>query len=588
MSTRATALEFEEAGKSLRDYVNVLRRRKRLMGISAAIVIAVVIVVTFAWPKTYRSESIILIEQQDIPSNLVQTTITSYAQQRIEKIKQRIMTIGNIMEIVDEYSLHTEKERERKTRTEIAQEFREAVTINLISSEVVDPRSGRPGLAVIAFSLAYYGDVPAKVQRVTNELTTLYLNENLKDRSEQTKSTTDFLEAEAAMLGDKLEKLDGDIAKFKEENRGALPELKQFNLSVVDRTEVQISDIQFQLKELEKRKIELEGSLEQMSPTAPVVLSTGRTVLGDSDRLKALQSELRDAEASYREDHPTVLQLRREVNALLAVIGESGKYKDELKRLRVARDELSELQSRYTDEHPEIASKIKVISDLEGSLANSLSRDSEEKADNPAYVVLKTRLQATEEDIRVNSQKVVDLENKIAEHEGYLAKTPQVEKEYQRLQRDYNNTYLKYQEIRAKQMSAELASNLETEQKGERFTLIQPPELPIEPVSPNRVAWILLGAVFAGLAGLASALLREAVDEGVYGVSDITNLTGEVPLVTIRYMRTADEAVQYNRKRVYIVAGLFFLGVIAVVFFHFFVKPLDVTWYILMRKLGIH
>ena len=236
MNNPATMLELEEESKSLRDYINILRRRKRAMAIAAASVLTVVVLAAFLWPATYRSESIILIEQQDIPSNLVQTTITSYAQQRIEEIKQRIMTIGNIMGIVDEFELYTKRERERKTRTEIAQEFRSAVSIRPISAEVVDPRSGRPSTAVIAFSLAFDGDVPGKVQKVTNELTTLYLDENLKERTAQTQSTTEFLTAEAKILSEQLEQLDADIAEFKEENKGALPELNQFNLSVVDRT----------------------------------------------------------------------------------------------------------------------------------------------------------------------------------------------------------------------------------------------------------------------------------------------------------------------------------------------------------------
>ncbi|RZV56861.1 MAG: sugar transporter, partial [Pseudomonadales bacterium] len=137
MNNPSTMLEFEEEGKSLRDYVNILRRRKRKIAITAAAVMTLVLLVTFLWPATYRSESVILIEQQDIPSELVRTTITSYAQQRIEEIKQRIMTISNIMGIVEKFELYSERELRRKTRTEIAQDFRKAVSIRPISAEVV-------------------------------------------------------------------------------------------------------------------------------------------------------------------------------------------------------------------------------------------------------------------------------------------------------------------------------------------------------------------------------------------------------------------------------------------------------------------
>lgn len=581
-------MEYDESSKSLGDYVNLFRRRKRLVGIVAAAVFAVIALITVFWPATYRSESIILIEQQDIPAELVQTTITSYAQQRIEEIRARIMTIGNIMDIVDEFELYDERELQRKTRTEIAEEFKEAVSIRPISAEVVDPRSGRPSSAVIAFSLAFDGGVPAKVQKVTSQITDLYLEENLKERTQQTKSTSDFLTAEAESLSRQLSELDAQIANFKEQNKGALPELNQFNLSVVDRTESTLNDLEFQLKELEKRKIDVETELIRLNPTAPVVLATGQTVLGDADRLKALQTQLRAAQATYRDDHPTVARLKREVDALLGAQVVTPEGKDTLKQLATERNKLAALQEKYTNEHPEIARSQKVIASLEKELQLAVANDSGEEADNPAYLVVQSRLAATNEDIRATEKKISESRIKLEKYEGYLSQAPQVEKEFQRLQRDYQNTYMKYQEIRSKQMSADLASNLESERKGERFTLIQPPELPIQPVSPNRVALILLGLILAGGAGIGAALLMEALDDALYGEADVLQVTGAAPLVMVGYMEDQGERSAHQRKR-YMLVGIAVAAVVLVLMlFHFFIKPLDVTWYILLRKLGIN
>jgi len=201
--------------------------------------------------------------------------------------------------------------------------------------------------------------------------------------------------------------------------------------------------------------------------------------------------------------------------------------------------------------------------------------------------VLKTRLDATNEDIRASKSKIEELRSKVERYENNLSRSPQVEKDYQRLLRDYQNTFAKYQEIRAKQMSAELAQNLESERKGERFTLIQPPELPVDPVSPNRVALIFLGFFLAIASGFGLTMIYEALDDGIYGTADIVEITGESPLVLVTYMETAEEAEVHNKKRIYIVLGLVLLGFLAMALFHFFVKPLDVTWYILLRKLGV-
>ncbi|MBT8149976.1 MAG: lipopolysaccharide biosynthesis protein, partial [Gammaproteobacteria bacterium] len=236
---------------------------------------------------------------------------------------------------------------------------------------------------------------------------------------------------------------------------------------------------------------------------------------------------------------------------------------------------------------PQIVQSKKIVEGLEQSLAAMVSDSAEESADNPAYLVLKTRLQATEADIRATRQQIIEAREKLEKYEGYLSQAPQVEKEFQRLGRDYQNTYAKYQEIRAKQMAAELAQNLESEQKGERFTLIQPPEIPVDPVSPNRVALILLGLILAGGAGVGVALLLEALDDGIYSVSEVVNLTGAVPLVTVGYMETREEAKKHNRKRVYYVLAALVAVAIFLALFHFLIKPLDVTWYILLRKLGI-
>ena len=381
--------------------------------------------------------------------------------------------------------------------------------------------------------------------------------------------------------------MDADIATFKEENNEALPELNQFNMNVVDRTEQQINELSYQIKELEKRKIQLEGDLTQLSPTAPVVLASGQAVLGDADRLKALQSQLRQAEATYSDDHPDIQRLRREVRAIFDSTGSQGQYEAITEQLRMQRDMLADLNGKYTDGHPEIIKARRIIAGLESDLARAIEDEAEVKPDNPAYLVLKTRLDATNEDIRASKSKIEELRVKVERYENNLSRSPQVEKAYQKLLRDYQNTYSKYQEIRAKQMSAELAQNLESERKGERFTLIQPPELPVDPVSPNRTGLILIGFVLAVGAGLGLAIVYEAVDDAVYGTAEIVEATGELPLVMVSYMETADEMVVHNKKRMYIVLGLILVGLLALVLFHNFIKPLDVTWYILLRKLGI-
>ena len=112
--------------------------------------------------------------------------------------------------------------------------------------------------------------------------------------------------------------------------------------------------------------------------------------------------------------------------------------------------------------------------------------------DNPAYIQLQTQLSATvNEQSGHAARRSHRLRAQMADYQRKIAMAPQTEKEYRELARDYTNAQAKYQEMRAKQMEAQLAQNLGADRKGERFTLIEPPLPPEEPVSPNRaIIWV--------------------------------------------------------------------------------------------------
>lgn len=581
--------EYEEdQPRSIGDYIAIAKRRRKPIVIVACLVLSVAVLAAFLWPPTYRSTAVILIEEQDVPQDLVRSTITSYAVQRIEEIRQRIMTIGNIMSIVERFKLYTEDELRRLTRTEISQDFRSAVMIQPINAEVIDPRSGRPTEAVIAFSLSFEGRKIDTVHKVANELVTLYLNENLRERTEQSTSTSEFLSAEAGALDGLLKDLEQQISVFKEEHQGSLPELNQFNLSIVDRSQRELLDITTRRQELERRKIELAADLAQLNPTSPQILPSGQAVLSDSDRLKALRSEYRQKTAIYRQSHPDLQRLQREIGLLEDTLGEGEADSDIAGELRTAREQLLQYRDRYTDNHPQVTRVKNMISQLEDRLLIERRAASEVIPDNPAYVLLSTQLQTIDSEIEALLQKQQSLRGKIEQHDNLLSRTPAVEKEYQALLRDYENARMKYREIKAKQMEAELARSLEQERKGERFTLIQPPEIPEDPVSPNRTLLLALGLALALALGAGSGVLLEMLDPRVYGEKNIVAATGVASMVLIPYMEDEKDSGAMRRRYLSYAGGATASALVAVTVFHNFVKPLDVAWFILLRKLGLH
>lgn len=577
----------EEQGASLLEYVNILRRRKKMMAIVFAVVMVLGLAIAFLWPAKYRSEAIILIQGQDIPSSLVQTTITSFAQQRIEQIKQRIMITSNIMDLVERFGLYTEKELERKPRTEIANEFKDAVSVEPISAEVTDPQSGQAKEAVIAFALAFENKSAVSASAIVNELTNLFLNENLKERSEKTKSTSSFLESESKLLLQRVEELEGQIATFKEENKQGLPQFLTYNMGVVESTEDRLRSLEFELAEFEKARFKLEDEIAIMSPSAPVILPTGERVLGEADRLKALESELRRKSAIYREGHPDLVRLKRSIDELLETGVQSSEQKEKARQWKTERDKLAELEQKYTEDHPQVIEAKRVIKELESELGDAIKNEAAVAPDNPSYLMLSNRLNEVQKDIRANSRLKEELEKKLDEYKAYVSQGPQLEKQLAALFRELQTTQNKYNEIRSKLLHAELAQNLETEQKGERFTVIQPAEVSREPVSPNRPAIVFMAIVLAAGISVGSAILAETLDGAIYGKRIVANIMGAPPLVAVGYMETSKEYRAHMKLRIYMLVAAVVAAVLFVIFFHNFVKPLDVTWFLLMRRLGL-
>ena len=205
-------------------------------------------------------------------------------------------------------------------------------------------------------------------------------------------------------------------------------------------------------------------------------------------------------------------------------------------------------------------------------------------ADNPAYVNLQSQYEAANTEIRSLREQRIRLMSKMEEYERRLLMTPKVEQEYRAIVRDLNNTTERYQNIKAKQMTAEVAQELEKERKGEKFTLIDPAILPEEPVSPNRPAIIFLSLVLALGAGVGSAAVAESMDKAVRGTKGLISVLQMAPLAVIPYLpNETDTRKESKRKR--LVIGSIVAGIaIVLLLIHFLVSPLDVLWFRGMRK----
>ena len=574
---------MEEQNKDLQDYLISIRKRKTGILVIAATVMLIAAAVAFLLPPNYKSSATILIEQQEIPQELVMSTVTSYAAERIQMIQARVMSRANLLEIVDKFNLYA-AERKYKTTEEILEEVSDNISLNVISADVVDPRTGRPSTATIAFSLSFEGENPTTVQRVANELASLYLNENLKNRTQKAEDTSDFFQQEITRLSTLINDLEHKLADFKQKNADMLPELQQLNLQILQRKETDLTNLETLLNTLKEKRFYISGQLAQIEPGNP-------NIMGSSTKLKMLEADYASARARYSADHPDVQKLKREIDSLRKETGTTGSADEIARQLTENRAELAQLRKNYSPEHPDIVNLEKRISALDEELKTLQAHPEEtynkQQPDNPAYITLQAQLNGIESEIKSTKTQKQQMADDIKSMEDNMLKAPLVEREYRALTRDYNNAVTQYQETKAKQVQADTAKQLESDKKGERFVLIDPPALPEEPISPNRPAILFLGFVFSLGSGIGFAFVADAIGGAVRGVRQIQASLGVAPLAVIPYqMNMADIHKKKRIRKRTIIVGLLAI-IVGILLIHVLISPLDVLWFRILRKIEI-
>lgn len=595
MATDAQALQrFPGNGSAgdtpgLLQHVAAARRRLKPMLITAGCVGGAALLAAFLWPPTYRSTGTILIEQQEVPTDIVRSAVSSYADQRVQTISQRVMTSANLLAIIEKFNLYPDK-RDTLTREALVDTIRDNIDLKMISADVVDPRQGRPTKATIAFSVSFDSRNPQTAARVANELTSLYLSENIESRKQLAADTAGFLHTESERLGKRVEALEQKLAAFKAKNSDKLPELYQINLQMLDRSEQNLRDIESRIRALDQQILFLDAQLTQTSPTGMVMTENGERVLSPRDRLKLLRSQYATAVAQYKPDHPDVLRLKRTIEGLEAQLGDSGDRNTIQRALTAAQGELDVASKRYSPDHPDVKRLRETVAQLQADLKKASSapeRPIDEGADNPAYVSIRTQREAAMTERTSLMTQVSQIQARIAELEQRQAQAPGVEREYTDLMRDLTSERAKYDELRQKEMDAQLVENLETQRKGERFTLIEPPIQPEIPVSPNRKLIVLLGGVLALGAALGMMFLLETFDTRIRDRDHVIRLLGVAPLASVPYIELAEEQQARRKRRMLSLAGAAATLVVTAVLFHLFVRPLDLVWYGILQRLGV-
>ena len=523
---------FESNQASWRDHwAIVVRQRRWLMG-----PLFLFGLLAFAgahiWPERYRSEALILVEQQKVPEHYVTPNVATDLQDRLQSMTQQILSRTRLQRLIEQFNLYP-RQRARLTTDAVIDKMREDIRIELVQA----PR--RQG-ELTAFRIYYSAPNPRVAQQITNELTSLFIEENLQARSQQSASTTSFLENQLEQARKDLAEQEQRLREYKLRYLGELPEQQQSNLQILSSLEAQLHAGAAALDRAEQQKIYLESlraEYQAMQKSLGVRESSGRvapSAIAEA-ALRDLRKQLTDLEAKYTPRHPDVDGLKEQI----------AQWETLRKRLE---DEQSPAQEG-------------------GTTAGIVAPTGE-----PGLAEVASRLKAIKVESESYQREMKELRQRIGEARSHLNITPLREQQLAEVTRNYENSRQNYQSLLQKKLQSELATNLEKRQQGEQFRIIDPPSLPQKPSEPNRLQIILIGWLLGLLVGLGLVVLREVGDDTLRNEKDLRQFPQLHVLVRVPVLRSPREETREKWNRALEVVGVTLLTLLSVgigVYTHF-------------------
>ena len=284
-------------------------------------------------------------------------------------------------------------------------------------------------------------------------------------------------------------------------------------------------------------------------------------MLSAADRLQLLQREFIQLSARYSPDHPDVQKTKREIQALAAQTGLPGFSGGVMEAELVARrNELAAARDRYSPDHPDVVRLQRIVDALETSRAtdsgNGRRRPVVQQPDNPEYIRAQVELRGARAELRAALDRRTDLQNKLVDYESRMVEAPEIEREYNILERGYDELVAQFADVEQKLRASEIAETVEAEGKGERFTLLERPGLPNLPASPNRPAIMLLAFLVAFVVGVGAVAVAEMSDNKVRGSKDVTALLEMPPLAMVPCIQNDADMRSSRLRRIGTVAAV--------------------------------
>jgi polysaccharide chain length determinant protein (PEP-CTERM system associated) len=508
-------------------YFSIFLRRLHYFLIVSVIIAAVSIIAAFTLPPAYESQTRLLLEGPQIPSELAASTVTVGLAEQLEIIEQRLMTRANMLDVA----------RSQQVFEDIAEMTADEIVEAMQARTVIQKAGGSNPTPIM--NIRFEARNPTIAAGVLNEYLTLIERQNAEFRTSRAGNTLEFFEQEVQRLGQDLDAQGARILEFKTRNSGALPESLDYRLDQQATLQEQIRQIDRDIATLRSQGKRLVQIFEA---TGQLGTNEGARLSPDEQRLQEMRTQLDEALSVYSPESPRVKMLEAQIKQVE-----------------------DRLASRTTAEE----AKSEASSQSRGSATLDLQLSE-----------IETRISMLQEQREESMERLEVLGES-------LARTPANTVALEELNRTYANIEAQYNTAVDRLAQASTGERIESLSRGQRISIIEPPAVPTQPTKPNRILIAGGGTMFGILAGIGLIVLIELLNRTARRPEDIINRIGVRPLATIPYMRSRSEI--FWKRLIKITLYLVILvGLPAAVYaVHLYYLPLDLLADRAMNKIGV-
>lgn len=539
--------------RPLGNYLQIVLYRKWMILAIFFVITVITVLVVQTLPNVYTAQTLILVDPQKVPETYVKSTVTGSIRDRLGTLSQQILSATRLQKIIDNLHLYQD-EKKKLSREEIITMMRKDIKTTVVSDFGASQD-------LQAFRISYNGSEPRLVAQVTNELASLFIDENLRAREQQSSGTTEFLQNQLQETRKRLEEQEAKLKDYRLKHIGEMPEQENADLQILGSLHGQLQREGEDLNRAQQTKLTLQSMMTQSLPVVDLdsnddvgVAPTGKSPAGNNanvpvpkrSSLEEDRAKLAEMQKHYSDKWPDVVALKKRIQE-----EETREAKDALAGTGV---ESQKVNIPVPAPPPSLA-----VPKPATTAAAPPPRHF-----NP---VIQGQLEALDVEIGKHRQEVERLSKMIAGYQARVEQIPVRQQEVMDLSRDYDMTRQHYGQLETQALSAETATQLEYRQKGEKFVVLDPAVAPEKPSKPDRPLLNLAGAMLGLILGVAVALLPEFIGMTIIGPQDIESTSNLTILETIPVIMTHSDRIARKRRVLIGMASAALSTVAAVILF---------------------